>query len=172
MLYHLPKGITMNGMNDPTYTRDHPELGVAGKEFIYRYADESGATVNWRYAVPGYHVAPVRFTGVEITSFVVVGAIVTYDTVEEVNAYLDNLASLAGAGKKIDAANDEDPHRGETAEEKKHRLAAEKKAKHDAEKKVDAQIEAEVKAIMDEQAKEDMVADADAVQTHEGGETK
>ena len=46
-------------MRDPSYIRDHPQLGVAAKQRIYRFANEKGAVVNWLYRTSQWELFPV-----------------------------------------------------------------------------------------------------------------
>ena len=55
----------------PSYQRDHPEAGHAGRQEIYRFGD-AGLVVNFdpRHRThPPISCFPVVFTGIEVTSF-------------------------------------------------------------------------------------------------------
>lgn len=61
-------------MRDATYVRDHPRVGKAGLQRIYRFPNNYGAQVDWLYSEgSGWHVTPIEFFDMEITSYMAVG---------------------------------------------------------------------------------------------------
>lgn len=60
----------------PIYRRDHPELGVSGCQEIYRHGDV-GFEVSFDFrgvvGTPYCIIRPIRFLGIEVTSYIQTG---------------------------------------------------------------------------------------------------
>jgi hypothetical protein len=128
-------------MRDPNYVRHHPTAGVSGTQRIYRYDNGLGATVDWLYNRPGWTLTPVKFYGMEITSFNPDGAPIYNMNEDDVHAKLDEIAALPPAVVRIAVVADVEMMQAQRAEEEERRAQAAAEAKQRAEYRSDYRAE-------------------------------